>query len=415
MEDTNKTNTESTSIEQVDINLDELLGTPGAENVMLPDGNGKKADAKPSIFSSTTPDLSFIDNELDEDDSDNSKEEKVDVDALIKDADPDDDFTGAKDTETSEKQVGRPKVEKSGLAEVFGKMIESGKIVPFDDDKSLEDYSVRDFEELLEANISEVENRVRQEVPLEFFDELPEELQVAAQYVANGGNDLKGLFKILSEVEEHRELNPKVERDQEIILREYLRATNFGTDDDIEEEILGWKDRGELESKASKFKPKLDKMQEQVVAHKLAQQEHIRKQQEAAAQKYMQNVYTTLQPGELNGVKLDKKTQSLLYSGLVQPQYPSMSGKPTNLLGHLLEKYQYVEPRHDLIAEALWLLADPDGYKGKIRSQGQQQTVEKTVRQLKTEQAKMQSSTPVVEREEARQRRIPRNDNFFKR
>jgi hypothetical protein len=59
--------------------------------------------------------------------------------------------------------------------------------------------------------------------------------------------------------------------------------------------------------------------------------------------------------------------QGLLFSGLVQPNYPSISGKPTNLLGHLLEKYQFVEPRHDLIAEALWLLADPNGYKGKVK------------------------------------------------
>ena len=105
----------------------------------------------------------------------------------------------------------------------------------------------------------------------------------------------------------------------------------------------------------------------------------------------------------------------MLYNGLVQPNYPSISGKPTNMLGHLLEKYQYVEPRHDLIAEALWLLADPEGYKSKIKDQGKVAATEKTVRQLKTEQAKMQSSTPVVERDEARQRRIPRNDNFFKR
>lgn len=412
---TTNQNNDSTSIEEVEINLDEILGTPGAENVMLPDGDGKKTEAKPSIFSSTSPDLSFIDNDSDDDD-DESKEKKVDVDAIIKEADPEDDFSGPKDEEpAAEKQVGRPKIEKSGLAEVFSKMIEAGKIVPFDDDKPLEEYSVKDFEELIEANFNEVENRVRQETPQEFYDSLPDELLYAAKYVSDGGQDLKGLFKILSEVEEHRELNPKNERDQEVILREYLRATNFGNDDDIDEEILGWKDRGELEAKAMKFKPKLDKMQEQVVAQKVAQQEKIRKQQEAAAQHYMQNVYTTLQPGELNGVKLDKKTQSMLYSGLVQPQYPSMSGRPTNLLGHLLEKYQYVEPRHDLIAEALWLLADPDGYKGKIRNQGQQQTVEKTVRQLKTEQAKMQSSTPVVEREETRQRRIPRNDNFFKR
>lgn len=411
---TTNQNNDSTSVEEVEINLDEILGTPGAENVMLPDGDGKKTEVKPSIFSSTSPDLSFIDNDSDDDD-DESNEKKIDVDALIKDADPDDDFSGPKDDAPAEKPVGRPKVEKSGLAEVFNKMIEAGKIVPFDDDKPLEEYSVKDFEELLDANFNEVESRVRQETPLEFFDSLPEELQYAAKYVADGGQDLKGLFKILSEVEEHRELNPKNERDQEVILREYLRATNFGNDDDIDEEILGWKDRGELEAKAMKFKPKLDKMQEQVVAQKVVQQEKIRKQQEAAAQKYMQNVYTTLQPGDLNGVKLDKKTQSMLYAGLVQPQYPSMSGRPTNLLGHLLEKYQYVEPRHDLIAEALWLLADPDGYKGKIRNQGQQQTVEKTVRQLKTEQAKMQSSTPVVERDETRQRRIPRGDNFFKR
>jgi hypothetical protein len=411
MNDMNQNN-DSTSVEEVDINLDEILGTPGAENVMLPDGDGKKTEVKPSIFSSTSPDLSFIDNDSD----DESTEKKVDVDAIIKDADPEDDFSGPKDDEKPvEKSVGRPKIEKSGLAEVFNKMIEAGKIVPFDDDKPLEEYSVKDFEELLDANFNEVENRVRQETPQEFYDSLPDELLYAAKYVADGGTNLKELFKVLAEVEEHRELNPKNERDQEVILREYLKAKNFGSDEDIDEEILGWKDRGELEEKAMKFKPKLDQMQESIVAQKVAQQEKIRKQQEAAAQHYMQNVYTTLQPGELNGVKLDKKTQSMLYAGLVQPQYPSISGKPTNLLGHLLEKYQYVEPRHDLIAEALWLLADPEGYKNKIKDQGKVATVEKTVRQLKTEQAKMQSSSPVTEREEVRERRIPRNDNFFKR
>jgi hypothetical protein len=85
------------------------------------------------------------------------------------------------------------------------------------------------------------------------------------------------------------------------------------------------------------------------------------------------------------------------------------------MLGHLLEKYQYVEPRHDLIAEALWLLSDPDGYKAKIKDVGKQAQVEKTVRQLKTEEARRTVSSPVVESEEKVQRRIPRNDSFFKR
>lgn len=402
---------ETTSIEQVEMNLDELLGTPGAENVMLPE-----ADKKPSIFTQVKTDLSFIDNDTDEEDSEsNDKKPKDNPADVIKELD--DEFLGAPaDTEEPKKStVGRPKVDKSGVSELFNKLIEKGQIVPFDDDKPLDEYTIKDFEELMEANMAERENKIRETTPVEFFDALPEELQVAAKYVADGGEDLKGLFRILSEVEEARQLDPTNSKDQEHIIREYLRATSFGNEEEIDEEIYEWKDRGELQNKAMKFKPKLDKMQEQVVAQKLTQQENMRKQQQDAAQAYMQNVYNTLNTGEVNGIKLDKKVQGLLYTGLVQPNYPSISGKQTNMLGHLLEKYQYVEPRHDLIAETLWLLADPEGYKAKIREQGKTAQVEKTVRQLKTEQAKMASSTPVIEKEETTQRKISRGGNFFKR
>ncbi len=403
---------ETTSIEQVDIDLDSLdfLGTPGAENVMLPE------EQKPSVFSRPSVDLSFIDNG--ESNNDSSKEPEVKIDDVISEVDPDADFrlkTEQKETEQSEQKAGRPKVEKNGMAEVVTKLIEAGRLVPFDDDKPLDEYSLKDYQELLEANIAEIENKVRQETPVEFFDSLPHELQYAAKYVADGGQDLKGLFKVLAQSEEVRELNPSVEADQEQIVREYLRATQFGNADDIEEEINGWKDRGDLESKALKFKPKLDAMQEQIVQQRLAKQEQMRHQQQQAAQQYMENVYNTVAAADINGLKIDKKVQGLLYNGLVQPNYPSISGKPTNLLGHLLEKYQYVEPNYPLIAEALWLLSDPDGYRVKVREQGKAEAVEKTVRQLKTEQAKMQTSSPVVEKEETTQRRLPRSGGFFKR
>jgi hypothetical protein len=86
----------------------------------------------------------------------------------------------------------------------------------------------------------------------------------------------------------------------------------------------------------------------------------------------------------------------------------------------LLEKYQFVEPRHDLIAEALWLLADPDGYKGKIKEQGGKVATEKAVRQLKTEeQRKITSSTPQEEeytQKKTQQKTISRNQgNIFRR
>lgn len=404
---------ETTSIEQVDIDLDSLdfLGTPGAENVMLPE------EQKPSVFSRSSVDLSFIDKDS-SNEKDETKEPEVKIDDVIQEVDPDSDFRLKQETKTddsSETKAGRPKVEKNGMAEVVNKLIEAGKIIPFDDDKPLDEYSLKDYQELIEANFQEIENKVRQQTPIEFFDSLPHELQYAAKYVADGGQDLKGLFKVLAAAEEVRELNPSVEKDQEQIVREYLRVTNFGSNEDIQEEIDAWKDRGDLEAKALKFKPKLDAMQEDVVQQRIAQQEQMRQQQQQAAQQYMENVYNTVSVAEINGLKMDKKVQGMLYNGLVQPNYPSISGRPTNMLGHLLEKYQYVEPNYPLIAEALWLLADPDGYRAKVKEQGKTEAVEKTVRQLKTEQAKMQTSAPVVEKEETVQRRIPRGGNFFKR
>ena len=41
--------TDTTSVEQVELNLDEILGTPGAENVMLPEGSDKKTETKQNI------------------------------------------------------------------------------------------------------------------------------------------------------------------------------------------------------------------------------------------------------------------------------------------------------------------------------------------------------------------------------
>jgi hypothetical protein len=372
-------------------------------------------ETKPNLFSRASVDLSFIDKDS-SDEKGELKEPELKIDDVIQEIDPDSDFRLKAETKTDEAaKTGRPKVEKNGMAEVVNKLIEAGKIIPFDDDKPLEEYSLKDYQELIEANFEEIENKVRQQTPVEFFDSLPHELQYAAKYVADGGQDLKGLFKVLAASEEVRELNPSVEKDQEQIIREYLKVTKFGTNEDIQEEIDAWKDRGDLEAKALKFKPKLDAMQEQVVQQRIAQQEQMRQQQQQAAQQYMENVYNTVNVADINGLKLDKKVQGLLYNGLVQPNYPSISGKPTNMLGHLLEKYQYVEPNYPLIAEALWLLADPDGYRSKVKEQGKTEAVEKTVRQLKTEQAKLQTSAPVVEKEETVQRRIPRGGAFFKR
>jgi uncharacterized protein YjgD (DUF1641 family) len=405
---------DSTTVEQVDVDIDAIFGTPGAESIMLPeDGEPEKK----SVFTAEKTDMSFFDNPVA-----TTQEERIE--AAEKKAEVEETIAELNDLISQEEDAGnkgRPKVDKSGLYDLASKMIEEGSLIPFDDDKPLEDYTTKDFRELFEANFQEREAAIRENTPKEFFQSLPEELQYAAKYVADGGQDLKGLFRTLAQVEEIRELDPNNEYDQAEIARQYLYATQFGTPEEIEAEVKDWYELGRLEQKAQQFKPKLDKMQEDIVNRQLAEQEYKRQQQTQQAKAYQDNVYNTLSEGELGGIKLDKKIQSHLYSGLVQPNYPSISGKPTNLLGHLLEKYQFVEPRHDLIAEALWLLSDPDGYRSKIKDQGSKQAVEKTVRQLKTEEARKNASSTGVDEEPQQRgtakptRTISRTNNMFKR
>ena len=424
--------TQDTTVEQVDINIDELFAAaPDADAIVTPETKPK------NIFSkSEGVDMSFTEKkeepkaeepaveepkaeepkqEEEKVKEPEAKEEKKEETATLDDVL---DSIDEEPTEEETKKRGRKKIE--GIADVFEKLIKSDKIVPFDDDKPLAEYSAKDWEELIDANLEEKANQVRKETPAKFFESLPDELKIAARYVFDGGKDLKGLFQTLAQVEETSTIDVKSERGQERVIQEYLSATGYGTSEEIAEEIEVWKDLGKLEQQALKFQPKLQKMQEKVVAKKLQEQDMKKKQQEQASKDYMQNVYDTLKDGALNDIKIDKKTQSMLYNGLVQPNYPSVSGRNTNLLGHLLEKYQFVEPNYALISEALWLLQDPDGYKSKIMEKGAQKTIEKTVRKLKTEQVNSGGSSLGVEQKENNTRKaggkkLRRQQNIFKR
>lgn len=278
----------------------------------------------------------------------------------------------------------------SGIASFLKKQIEANKMFAFDDfdpekqelDAYLSSLSEEDLEQLYEANENHKAEQLAEQIPQQFFDNLPEQFKYAYQYIANGGEDLKGLFKALADTETVKTLNPESEPAK--IVEQYLKATKWGDDDEIQEQISEWKDLEKLTQKAESFKPKLEKMQQQIVEQKLAQQEDMRIQRQQAAQKYAQSVESSLNVKELGGIKLDKKTQTKLYQGLISPSYQTSDGNPTNLLGHLLDKYQ--KENIPLLAEALWLLEDPDGYKAKIKEMGKGEAVADTVRKLKIEQ-----------------------------
>lgn len=426
--------TVETKVTQENINLDEVFNpAPTADTAILPE------ETKPGFFEreakididtitkeatdvaskvETEEEGTDVDELVEEQEEGTEKEEVTPSNEKAKEAfDAIDEVDELVEDEDKTETRGRKKI--SGISDVFNKLIKEDKIIPFDDEKELHDYSAKDWEELINANLEEKANQVRRETPQQFFESLPQELQIAARYVADGGQDLKGLFSALSVVEETRELDIKNEKDQERIISEYLGATGFGTTEEVAEEIEVWKDLGKLKQQATKFKPKLDKMQESVVARRLEEQEMKQQQQQQASQQYMENVYNTLKEGNLGEIKMDKKVQSMLYNGLVQPSYPSISGKNTNLLGHLLEKYQFVEPNYQLISETLWLLQDPEGYKAKIMEKGATKSVEATVRKLKTEQSNKGGNSLGIDSEEdtskPTKRKLPRSNNIFKR
>ncbi len=354
--------------------------------------------------------ITFLDSDSSDEGDDTKKVTKEEVDSAL--AELDDAFAAE---EEEGNKAGRKKIDKSGMVETFSKLIDEGVLMGFEDDKPLEEYSMKDWKELIQANLDEKERALREQTPKEFFEALPEELQYAAKYVAEGGKDMKGLFRALAQVEEQRSLDPQNDEHQEIIVRQYLYATNFGNGDQslIEDQIQEWVDNGTITKRANQFKPKLDDMQAQVLQAKLQQQEQFKLQQQQQKEAYMENIYNTLKPGDLNGLKVDNKRQRFLWDELTTLKYQSLQGRPTNLLGRLLEDYQFSDkPRYDLIAETLWLLSDPDDYKEQIRKQARNEVTQETVKKLKTEEARRLSSTVNEEPEQRSSRsslKKPRN------
>ncbi len=327
-----------------------------------------------------------------------------------------------KRSDSEKNTAGRPKVDKNLAVEVIKELIDKKFLSPFDEDKKVEEYSKKDIVELLEANFEENGKKFQEDLKTQFFSSLSPTLQHLAKYEYDGGDNIKDVLQAMLSVEETHELDVENEKDQESIVRSWLQFTNLGTAEEIEEEITSMKDRaGELENKAKKWKPKLDEKHKERLAKKVAEQEVIKKQYEEAAAHYENSVLEALKPGDLNGIKLDQKTQSLLYNGLTSPQYPSRSGRPTNLFGHLLEKYQFVEPDPKRIMEALWLLADRDGFIEKVKAQGAAIKTEEVQRKLKQEQSNKNNGAVSTSDDNSDERR-PSNktvkrkpNNFFAR
>lgn len=277
----------------------------------------------------------------------------------------------------------------SPLYSAFDELVKENKLFLFSDKENLKDYTKEELVELLKANDEhKLETALNQEIET-YFESLPKDLQYALKYVSDGGKDLKSLYKALADTQDIKALDPSSAKDREEIVRQYYSSLDWSSEE-IEDELKRLSDLGPeaYERQANKFKPKLEKMSEEIIQKNQAEQAQRAASQQKELQTYFDNAAETIKKGALGDIKLDKVTQASLYNGLTQPIYKTRKGAPTNELGHLLEKYQYVEPNLEKVYKALWLLKDEQGFLEKFGQIASNKQTSNTVRLLKTEQDK---------------------------
>ena len=403
------------------VDMDELLGTKASVTIASDEEN------KNSMFDRKDVDISFLDNPpaggTDEETPEEveariqkekdaaalleketpeekearlKKEEEIKAAQVLADVtkdlgEEDDDEEDEDDDPEAKNKGGR----KGALIEAMSKLVEKGTLTLFEDQPDISTYTIEHIEELIESNITAKVNETAQKAPLEVFKRLDPKLQDVVAYALNGGKDVISVLKSVTRSQEVAELSLENEADQERIVREHFRSIDYGDEEAIEDEIASIIDRGELEKKATSFKPKLDEKQASILKKKLDEQEQKVKDAKVASSKYAETIFKVLDSPTLNGIPLNEKVQTMLYHGLSDnTQYQDRNGDPTNALGHLIERYQFGENADpSILAEALWLMADPQGYRNNVLTLGKQKQDARTVRSLKTAEAEKTTSS----------------------
>jgi len=382
-------------------NMDEILGT--ASSVAI-SGDG----SKPSIFTNSDTDVAFFekpgeaesggagtDDDTDENQDTDNAEDQASSDPEVDNEDISD-LTGTPGQDEDDESKSTSKGgRKPAMVETMNKLVEKNVIELFEDEQDLSKYTNDDMVDLIEANIRKKVEETAKKAPLDVFKRLDPKVQDIIAFELNGGTDVASILKVAAQSQEVTELSLDSEKDQERIIREWFRSTGSYTEDELEDEITSIVDRGDLEKKATQFKPKLDDKQALIMKKKLDDQEKARERADAAREKWSEIIYHNLNKTDLNGIPLSNKIQTMLFHGLTDNStYQDRNGNPTNALGHLIEEYQYGKNANpSILLEALWLMANPGEYRQHVLSLGQKDVHAKTFRNLKTAEGERTSSS----------------------
>lgn len=340
--------------------------------------NKDDADNKPGFLEDLTPDLSLEQIK----DLQEKKEEKKD--------------TEEKPQETLLPEEPEKKNEKEdNFISAFKSLIDEGVILPFEGDKKIEDYTAEEWQDLIKGNIEDIAKRSNEED----FDSLSPETRAILQYEKSGGTDIKEMMMAIATAKNTYDFDISSKEGQRDIIRAYFQAKRvYKNQESLEKELNRLEDAGELEEKANEFKPMLEEIQVAEVNKRLRYQQEQKARLQEQINLYNNSIKETLSQPNLNGINVNNKTKNMIFSGLTTNNYQLLSGRKSNLLYHMLEKKQFIEPDHALIAEVTWLLADPEGYKTAVRNSVKNNVVNETAEKIKQEQQGKSSSQQYGER-----------------
>lgn len=177
----------------------------------------------------------------------------------------------------------------------------------------------------------------------EYKNSHPEEVQTFIDFVDNGGNP-RDFHKLYYEQQSWKDIDPSVEANQELIVREALKQTGWD-EEDIDSEITDKKDLGKLESLAEKFHKKLVAGEEAERKEMIEAQKHYQEKQRIEAKKQWDEFKDNLfKKEEVQGFKLTNKVKEDLWNFMTKPdrktgKTPLQTHNETNVDAQVLYAY----------------------------------------------------------------------------
>lgn len=299
-----------------------------------------------------------------------------------------------KDPKEAPKDQGAQEPTKPGrkttdLISVANELIEEGLLFGFEDGAPK---TIEEVKELIKLNLSQKEKLTEDKVWENKVAQYSPQIKAILDYAEKGGTDASPLLAAISEIERTGDFDIEKEKDQEDIIKEYLKVSGWD-ESDIKEEIETAKDLGKLKAKAEKFYPKLNQMNQERIQMIMQEQEEAKAQAENTRKQYLGNLKTNLDKPKVGEIKLEKSDRAALWDALTNIKYTSWNGQPTNGFFKKLEELQTAKDgNYEHFLEIVHLATNREAFINKIREEIETKQAGETARKLKIESTKKAST-----------------------